>query len=258
MANRSSVLMLLAIAVVGIYVLPSVTARFAGSHTMEVSEDALVEGLMCEKCHTYIIDELYATAPSTDVIVVHLDAANESGYVNSTGILNITDSLGLTLENRSACMLCHLITKDRGGINASHTKITIRVCTDEKCHGQPEDPTTLSGYSQYTSPLLNITAKLGADEDVHSKFYNPLEASDSQYVRQDGVAYKRGFYACLGCHTHVGMEFNLTRPNNIRFSMYKNVTGGEMIGFVFNDTSIDVSGNNETTSTKLPGISVWE
>ncbi len=258
MTNRTSVLMLLAIAVIGIYVLPSVTARFAGSHTMEVNESALVEGLMCERCHTYIIDELYATERSDDVVVKHLAAAQSAAYVNSTGILNITDTDGLANANRSACLMCHLVTKDRGGLNASHTKITIRVCTDPKCHGQPEDPNTLSGYDQYTSTLLNITAKLSADVDVHSKFYNPLNDSDSRYVRQDGVNYTRGFFACLGCHTHVGITFNLTRPNMISFNFSKNVVGGEMLGFTYDTGSLQVSGDNVTTSTKVAGISVWE
>ena len=60
MISRSA-LLLLAMVVVGIYVLPSVTARFAGSHTMEVNTSAGSGGMSCGECHQYIL--LQAACP---------------------------------------------------------------------------------------------------------------------------------------------------------------------------------------------------
>lgn len=257
MTSKTQMLMMVAIGVMGMYVLPSVTARFAGSHSMELNTTTGVQGMQCERCHTYIIDELVATTSASDVLTVHTTAANTAAYVNSTGILNITQTDGLAYANRSACLMCHLVTQDRGGLNRTHTKITIRVCTDEKCHGSPTE-NGVSGVLQWNSTKQNITAKLSRDEDVHSKFYNPLNSSTSYYTRQDSGNYTRGFYACLGCHTHFGMTFNLSRPNMFGFN-FSDLTDTDGFMYSFNFTNMYLgSGRNVTTSVKTAGVSIWD
>ncbi|MFQ6136533.1 MAG: hypothetical protein ACE5PM_05075 [Candidatus Hydrothermarchaeales archaeon] len=260
MASRTPMLMLMAIVVLGIYVLPSVTARFAGSHTMEVNNATKIRGLACEKCHVYIIDELTATSFSNDVVTTHILAANRSAYVNSTGILNITtDGKALAIANRSACLLCHLESNapGAGSVNQTHTRVVIRVCTDDLCHGSPATK-SISGATQWNSTKLNITEKLTKDADVHSKFFNPLNDTQSSYGSQAGTNYTKGFFACLACHTHLGLTFNLSRPIMIGLNFTTNVVDGEnMTGFTFQSQWINTS-RNATVSRKLPGISIWE
>jgi hypothetical protein len=78
---------------------------------------------------------------------------------------------------------------------------------------------------------------------MHSKFFLPLEGKASPYVSENenlaggclaatdtwnctvglysgSANYTTGFYACLGCHTHLGLNKRVTRPNK----MYVNFT----------------------------------
>ncbi len=269
MTSRTSILMLLAIAVVGIYVLPAVTARFAGTHSVEFNTTDRIGALQCEKCHDYIISEFGASDASMDVLSTHLLAAAEPGYVNDSGILNITETGSFASDaNRSACMLCHLITRNvTGGLNVTHTKITIRVCTDDQCHGagvEDVGQTTVGGVTGYTwaSDALNVTQKLAQPEDVHSKFFIPLDGERSNYVDQQGVGdgsgnYSRGFLACMACHTHLGVSFNLTRPTGIIFNFTTNLdSGGMILGFSFDTMSLNQT-NQTVGAIKGQGVSIW-
>jgi hypothetical protein len=202
------------------------------------------------------MDELGATPESTDVLTAHRTAATEAGYVNDTGILNITATSGLDDVNRSACLLCHLVTRDIGFINQTHTHVTIRVCTDSKCHGDPIQ--NECNTCDWNSTKLNITTKLAMDEDPHSKFYKPLNDSTSYYTAQDGTNYTRGFYACLACHTHVGISFNLSRPIGFIFNFTTQTDAeGMMTGFQYDTMWLNVS-RNETYAIKQAGLSIWD
>ncbi len=263
MTNRSSVLMLLAIAVVGIYVLPSVTARFAGSHSMELNQTGRISSLQCERCHDYILGELGATSQATDVLTAHRLAAPEANYVNGSGILNITKTDALANANRSACMLCHLVTRNvTGNLNMTHTHTTIRVCDDDQCHGagveQAGDTTVGGVLAAWATDALNVSAKLSNAADPHSKFYNPLNVQPAyEYIdQQTGQNYTKGFYACMACHTHVGVSFNLSRPNAIGFNMTATFDGSEMSGFEW-ESAFDPGTRNVTVALRQPG-SVWE
>ncbi len=263
MTNRSSVLMLLAIAVVGIYVLPSVTARFAGSHSMEVNRSDRVSALDCEKCHDYILTELGATGQATDVLTAHRNAAGEGNYVNDSGILNITETGALDPNaNRSACMLCHLVTRNvTGSLNTTHTHTTIRVCDDDQCHGagvESVGETTVGGVvAAWATDALNITEKLLNPADPHKKFYEPLLGVQAyEYVdEQTGQNYTKGFYACLACHTHVGVSFNMSRPTAIGFNMTASFDGADMAGFTY-ESSFDPGNRTVTVAIRQPGT-VW-
>ena len=54
--------LLMGMVVVGVYVLPSVTAKFQGSHTMEFNASSNgvtnASGMDCGACHTYVQSEL--------------------------------------------------------------------------------------------------------------------------------------------------------------------------------------------------------
>ena len=66
------------IAVVSIYVLPQVVAKFAGSHTAEVNPTGTVDALDCVACHANILSELNFSTESQRVYQVHKDAAGNT------------------------------------------------------------------------------------------------------------------------------------------------------------------------------------
>lgn len=213
-----------AIVVLGAYVLPSAVATFAGSHTMEWNASANITGLKCGECHQYIVNELNATGvrKTENVIQSHLDAISDSNY--TTWLLG--KSFGTVTQISEVCQLCHYTNVT---ISGAHTKVIIRPCTEADCHG---NATNANAYNAITSgslktavssAYLNIGPTLASSTDKHSKWFTGL-TGDSGYKRyrqgvDTGTNYTVDYYACLGCHTHVGVNFNITRPNSYNLNV---------------------------------------
>lgn len=251
-------LMLMGIIVMGIYVLPSVTAKFAGSHTMEYNASG-VSSMNCGNCHQYIQDELNATSAANSVISAHLTALSDSNYANSSNAsapLQIDSISGATISD--VCMLCHEVQTTASG---AHTKVTIRACTDVVCHGLNSSANIATPYPA----KQNITEKLSSNADAHSVWYNAM-TSASPYKVEDvdgksgdlanqtavsGSNYTISFYTCLGCHTHVGIDFSpISRWNKFTINVTFDTSGSATVQF------INMTETNSTYASKTHG-SVW-
>jgi len=220
MRSRGTML-LLALLVLGIYVLPSVTARFAGSHTMEVNTTTGgPQNMACGQCHGYIVDELNATTKSDYVVYQHMVAAGASTV-------------------STVCKFCHTTSTV---IDGSHTQVTIKPCTDSTCHGNESS----------TEITRNITGRLNNTADVHRGWYQGMESTTDPLGRVDasGTALKAGYYTCLGCHTHVGVAFNVTRPNSYNVTM--TISGASSDWVIVNNVAIG-SETATNTSDANPG-----
>jgi len=270
MGMDSKALLILALFVIGIYVLPSAVAKFAGSHTWEFNASTRVTGLQCGRCHMYIVEEINnseAKKYAGDAITRHLNASNSTDYINSsTGPLRFDGpgtSWAATLYN--VCWMCHVV---EGGtsVTGTHTKVTIRVCTDIDCHGNPMNytdnfgaPAPATGSNKTSCDLwgedhCNVTGRINTTADAHYNFYRAVANYSSPYGNENGGQYNYGFIACLACHTHVGLDLNLTRPQKLSLSMklVSMQTG-------WNATSLSVNYTNMTSTVggKNPG-SVWK
>lgn len=209
--------MLIAVIIMGIYVLPSVIATFAGSHTIEYNQTG-VAMMDCGACHQYIVNELGATNTSMNVLNAHIAARANSTYTdNVSGWVKIgANTTPVTASN--VCPLCHAA---QAKITGAHTQVVTRVCDDEACHG----------YNGTGPPLVyataqNVSQKLNSSADMHSRWYISLQNSSSKLVREEGGNYSRGWYSCLGCHTHVGVDLTLTRPSKYNMTLnYSAITG---------------------------------
>lgn len=253
MPNKIPMLLLVGIVVLGIYILPNVIATFSGSHTMEYNVSAGVGGLACDRCHTYIYNELNLSAGSNSEYVLqqHMTASNNPAYVNVSGTgnrLRIANVSGGTVTG--ACQICHLMEQDAINIAGTHTKITIRTCTDIDCHG---NSTADTGSSEHTTGTgINLTYNLSRPADAHSSWYEAMEAQTSTLEREDGGGnYSTGFYACMGCHAHVEMNMNISRPKAFNINITINESGTFIEGPAINYTSPN------TTITQRSFGSVW-
>jgi len=200
MNTRLKVLFLLALGIMGVYVIPSAVARYAGSHTWEVNESAGTSGVNCLDCHLYIQSELNATVRTRQVMNAHAAAAGNASY--TSGWLN------LSIDNSSSygiCQMCHLNQLSETG---SHTKITVRACTDLDCHGNNAS-TNNTAY-----PAGEFGPKLGGSDtsdptNVHMRIFNQVSGFSGDYSNETGSDYGKGFYFCIGCHTQA--EFEVTK-----------------------------------------------
>lgn len=265
MRSTTRWLILSIVVVSGIYVLPSVIATFAGSHSMEVNttgtlgdysdfytpgcgychegRNVLKNFPRCTACHEYILNELNATANSRNVLAKH------------TPPYTPFNEQGRESEVNYACVMCHHPPK----INfaGTHTRVGVVACT--YCHGNSTDPgvfdTGNEGHPAKGRP--NETAwvgpKLASSYDGHSNWFKGMETTDSIYsFPGENRSFSAGFYACLACHTHLEMNMKLSRPQAFNVNITINASGGVSIGGpTLNETS------SKETYAQRPFGSVW-
>lgn len=264
--------LLVGMVVIGIYVLPSVTAKFSGSHTMEFNGTGTQTNaslMLCGQCHEYIETELNLTTSTSAgaVLQAHVVALMDRSYAQDDAndgqtwlIIGNYSNIDTPSE---VCPLCHATELDIAG---SHTQVVTRLCTDADCHGYNE---TAHSGSSLVFGGQNITKPLSMSNDVHSGWFNAMEDSNSGrpkanvsvdyqgFETADGSpAYGQGYLTCLACHTHFGMNMNLTRPQsfNINVSISSN-------GSVTVDSTVAVNETDTCSgvlSIKAPGVSVWQ
>ncbi len=190
-------LLLIGLGILALYMIPSAVARYAGSHTWELNETAGVEGVNCVKCHDYVRSELNQSSLTRPVFEAHRNAAGNQSY--TSGWLN------LTIDNTTAygaCFLCHL---NQLSATASHTKVTLRVCTDLDCHGTNATTNNTAYDAGSMGPRLGGPDELNPT-NVHMRMFNQMYNVSSGYLNETGSDYKQGFYLCLGCHTQANIE----------------------------------------------------
>jgi hypothetical protein len=241
--SNTKMLLLIAVFILGIYVLPSAVAKYAGSHTWELNETGGVTSLQCGKCHTYIKNEITAGV-TNDAMNAHLNASNNSNYVGIGKLINITNTPTGSLDD--VCWMCHIQELD-ATLSGGHTKVVIRACTDSDCHGDTTGTGACTvfptGFGGGVNTSCNVTGNLNSSTDAHWNFYRPLTGLTSSIGNEDGGNYDMGFIACIGCHTHTGLDLNITRPQKLSLSLnLTSVTAG------FNLTSLTVNYSNMTSS----------
>jgi hypothetical protein len=244
-SSDTRTLLIIAVIVLGIYILPSAVAKYTGSHTWEFNRTGGVTSIECGRCHIYIVNEINSSN-TVDTMWAHRNASTNSSYVGPGGIINI--SYQPTGSLYDVCWMCH-ITEDNA-VQGTHTKVVTRVCTDVDCHGN-----YTGNYTVWGEPIRNVTGRISSPADGHSNFYVPLTAWNSTIGNEDvlGSVYDQGYISCLACHTHVGLDLNLTRPQKLSLWMELiSVTTG------WNATNLTVNMTNMTSVVggKEPG-SLW-
>ena len=268
--------LLLGMVVVGVYVLPSVTAKFQGSHTMEFNATengkTNASNMNCGACHGYIESELNQSAdsPSAAVLEAHIGALNDRAYTNDDndrlgGFLELGNITIVGTDTGSVCPLCHAAEIK---ITGSHTQVVTRVCTDADCHGYNNSADHGSATLVYQGQ--NVTQKLNGSQsvDVHGGWYSALEqinsnrpmANESEIAGSHTVngkpSYGQGYLTCLACHTHFGMSMNITRPQSFNLL---NMTISADGTLTINETGVEVNQTDVATtySRKDAAVSVW-
>jgi hypothetical protein len=198
----------------------------------------------------YILDEMGATNSSIDVYKSHINALNNTNYVYDLPSRELYFPARPPLFGGSklnVCQLCHIAEANSQAVNGAHTKLTIRVCTDEDCHGN----STTRGVQLPTYAHAGyVGLNLSSSNDAHSGWFNALEQRPSRYDNEDGGKYSQGFYACLGCHTHMGVGFNITRPNSYSLNLTTNVSGWTVTDVWVNESSTNQSYSNPVFGSK--------
>ena len=197
--------LLLATAIIGIglFVLPSTFSMFAGQHSWYDPNS----GIPCEKCHFLEKEELSASeGPHDPSYGSLLNTSPEYNMTNTSdpGGINFWGT-GTAITQR--CYGCHQVTGSKNqssnlagdwndSRNDTHAAVAVW-CID--CHPWVE------------SELTSATA-------AHKDFYEDLNTSGSTILQKPNQA-------CIGCHTHVGVNITWTRNEYVSYNVTCNKTG---------------------------------
>lgn len=226
---------------------------------MELNVTEGVMHLKCAPCHQYIVDEMSASNKSygwpDGVYWKHYNALADPNYVYYDGSTELDFPAAPPLfggSKMNVCQVCHIMEQDALTLDNQHTGLTIRACTDDDCHGN-------SSHRGAQSPLLDSDMKaagyvgknLTNPSDLHSSWFDEMEQRQSTYKNEDGGYYSQGFYVCLGCHTHVGISFNITRPTEYRVNL--SMQGGVSNSAQMDEVKILETNKNTSITIAVPG-----
>ncbi len=242
---NKKILLYFALMVFGLYVMPNTVSLFAGQHTFYSGM-----GVSCEKCHSDILSQV---EHSGDVYVKHRAAAGNYNYTtylslggisyNATSITdynnivwnwntsqrkwqnssNPAEMVNVSLDKNGngqidsgeICMLCHNATLFGA---STHTGTTVRVCDDDRCHGNlvyaNNSPQILGSSSNITAAGYNLS-----QPNAHQAFYLQASNMPSSFGISEtfgrmpgnvnGSFISRGFWTCEGCHTDTSVNITI-------------------------------------------------
>lgn len=218
---RTGTIFLAIVMIAGIYVLPSIVATFAGSHTLTHNAPGSTGGsskkLNCFKCHQYIQDEanLAGNANVQDIYAEHYAASKNVAYTtyvqergtdfDGTGGPLGTGNFysrrrgteiyknGADWQQPSGTIrtlnyasydwsACQLCHRASGlDVGGTHSRYTVTTCTYEYCHGNG----TASGQNRSgTSRLGDTGIGYGSDHDPATVGYK-LNSTDQSNGAKD-------------------------------------------------------------------------
>jgi len=207
MKLNKNLLLVTAIIGIGLFVLPSTLSMFAGQHSWY---DPASE-IPCTKCHFIESSELgtgpHSSTYNSGTHKVYNSSANyngTSGYVGGDTFWNYSST---DTENR--CYGCHQVQVNfsaAGSISTSDTwadkNNTVHAAIAIEC---------IDCHPWVVNELI--------DEDAaHGAFYSDLNESGTTIL-------KKANQACLGCHTHVGVNISWTRNDYVSYNVDCNKTG---------------------------------
>ncbi len=191
---RLTYLLIALILTAGIFALPNILARMAGSHTAEFNHTGVM-ALNCLPCHSYIYDELNATQASRLVLQKHRNAAGNASYASGWLHPNVTNT-----TDYGVCQMCHVAKTPS---STAHTQIIVRVCTDLNCHGN-NATTNNTAYRDAGRAGPNL-----GSPNAHEAWFDLFSGQLASYQNESGSNYTKGYWTCVGCHTHAEVSLNL-------------------------------------------------
>ena len=226
---NSKVLMLsVAVIAVGLFALPSTLSMFAGQHSWYDPKES--GGIPCAKCHFLEKDELAGSGGPHDV-GYNLLVNTTMDYGNGSGFGGGDTFWGGTASIDSRCYGCH----QRAGSASDHAFLngTWDVQRNEK-HA------AIAVWCIDCHPW--VENELTHTKAAHKPFYEDLVGeTDTMHLQKENRA-------CLGCHTHVGVNITWTRNEFVSYDV--NCTSG---GYEVSWNSTDELGTNTTRFNSTPG-----
>jgi len=125
------------------------------------------------------------------------------------------------ISTDEVCNICHNITLF--GLSGTHSKMTVRVCDDDRCHGNwnhsynDPDLFTSSTAVKITNVGLNLSSS------IHASFYQNASNDSSPYLagspfdhtagNTNSSYISKGYWTCEGCHSGAQTEITFVEAS---------------------------------------------
>ncbi len=210
-------------------------------------------------------DDILALATASGTVGTTNVAAGEwyAVYRNSSSIANpvkATDDISGAYDaapggaDWRACLLCHRSAFFFGG---THTRITVRSCTNSYCHGDGSGGVYTNGSRLSDLPEYNLPGAggrkagfvgnaLNSSADAHNTWFKKSqEQKTNKYYNYEEdpnnpTPVSDDYYTCLGCHSHANMKLTVKRPDTLEVFTDK-LTQGQPFTNTINVTSYNES-----------------
>lgn len=237
--NNRLLLLSVAVIVMGMFAMPSTLSLFSGQHTFKNAKE-VANDTGCRKCHEDIYEEMHN--PQNQV---HWNIPGTKGTFdvfactechNATvnlSYLYLYNSAGTRPKAHAAqtvpCLDCHGTANLASfGLSAAsnpfhrlankynkgpQVTFTYDSTTCGQCHLVADNPGT-------DTFITSVNTKITGSQEAHTVFFNQSNYPDNQ----SAVRLKDSNTACVGCHTHTGI--NVTWVRSTGYSMTIDGTGG--------------------------------
>jgi len=219
---NSKILMLsVAVIAVGLFALPSTLSMFAGQHSWYDPNDS--GGIPCQKCHFLEKDELSGSGGPHDV--GYMTLVNKTmDYGNGDGVGGGDAFWGGTADIDSRCYGCH----QRAGSAADHAFLDGSWDT-----ARNEKHAAVAVWCIDCHPW--VETELTHSKAAHKPFYEQLNNTDDDNHLQTPNR------ACLGCHTHVGVNITWERNEFVSYDVTCDGTGYDVSWNTSDDGGVNAS-----------------
>lgn len=126
--------------------------------------------------------------------------------------IDIDGTVGISTDE--VCNICHNATLF--GLSGTHTKMTVRVCDDDRCHGNwnhsynDPDIFTSSTAVKVTNVGLNLSSSIHASFYQNASNISSPHVAGSPFGHTAGNEYNsylsKGYWTCEGCHSEAQTE----------------------------------------------------
>ncbi len=209
MKNRT-LLLLIAVIMVGLFALPNALSLFAGQHSF----DKAGNGTICSKCHSDVADELRASAYHKSI------STNSSGMCIACHSAGRIDAGLIPLGNGTG----------KNGTSGVMVGLNISAGTFYYANGSTNSSLVL--HSAVTIECVSCHYAVNFTNDAHKQF--ATDANNQSWL-------KGGNEACVGCHTKTYVNMTWIRKGGYNYQYdFQNSTGT----LSFNGTNVTTYTNN--------------
>ena len=244
--NSRIVILSIAVIVIGLFAMPTTLSLFSGQHTFKNGTE-----VSCEKCHEDIYQELILSS-------AHWRPPQSRGFDETQDIFKCQECHSVTnisqyyIQKTStradthaattvSCLDCHSVQNynDGGPNNPYHIlakrygkfqgsyDYTVDSCG--QCHRDGSNPNE-------ANVIINVVGAITGSDESHTEFYYQSKYPDNQ----TDVALKEANTACIGCHTHSGI--NITWVRSVGYNINADLTTGNWnMSFSVNQTTVNTT-----------------